>query len=344
MPEKKKKVGVLTGGGDCPGLNAAIRAIVKRGEQLGFKIIGIYDGWRGLAEKVDFEGLNEKKVRGILDKGGTILGSSRANPLKIENGIKKIVNNFKKLKLDALIVVGGDDTLGVAQKLPKNFPIVGIPKTVDNDLIGTDFCIGFHTAIRTAMEAVDKLHSTAESHHRAMILEVMGRHFGWIATYAGLAGGADYILIPEIPIEIEEVCKTIKERTKKGKRFSIIVVSEGAKLKGKLVSKTGQIDSFGHLQLGGIGDAIAFLIREKIGIETRAVDLGHVLRGGTPSHFDRILATQFGVKAIELVSQKDFGKVVVLKGNKIKSLPLSGIKGGKRVDKEIYRIAKIFFG
>jgi len=344
MPKPKlKRVGVLTGGGDCPGLNAAIRAIVKRGKQLGFKIIGIRDGWKGLVERVDFEKLNENRVRGILDRGGTILGSSRTNPLKIENGIKKIIDNFKKLKLDALIAIGGDDTLGVAKKLPKNFPIVGIPKTVDNDLKGTDFCIGFWTAVQTATEAIDRLHSTAESHHRVMVLEVMGRHFGWIAVYAGLAGGADYILIPETPIDIEKVCQTIRERTRKGKSFSIIVVSEGAKLKGKLVSKTGQADAFGHLQLGGIGDQVADLIKEKTGFETRATNIGHILRGGTPVAFDRILGTRFGVKAIEQVSKKQFQRAVILKGDKILSIPFSKIKGGRKIDPEVYRVASIFF-
>ncbi len=344
-PSKKiKKVGVLTGGGDCPGLNAAIRAIVRRGNQLGFEIVGIRDGWKGLMEG-NTEILTEDTVSGILPWGGTILASSRMNPLKVEDGIKKVVTNFKKLKLNAIIIIGGDDTLGVAKVLFKTIPVVGIPKTIDNDLVGSDFCIGFYTAVQVAMEAIDRLHSTAESHHRVMILEVMGRNFGWIATYAGLAGGADEILIPEIPIDIDKVCQNIQARIRRGKRFSIVVVAEGAKLKeGKIITKAEEKDPFGHARLGGIGDVVSNLIKEKTGLESRAANLGHIIRGGSPEAFDRILATQFGVKAIEMVSKKEFGKVVVLKGNQIKSLPLSKIKGGKGIDKEIYQIAKIFFG
>ena len=342
--DRKMRVGILTGGGDCPGLNAAIRAVVKRGQQLGFIIVGIQDGWKGLLEgkgKI----LSEKMVSGILPLGGTILASSRTNPFKIEGGPKKVLVNFKKLKLDVLIVIGGDDTLGVARKLTKSIPMVGIPKTIDNDLMGTDFCIGFHTAVRTAMEAIDKLHSTAESHHRVMILEVMGRNFGWIAVYAGLAGGADYILIPEIPIDIDQVCRSIKARIKRGKTFSIIVVAEGAKLKeGGIVTRTGEKDLFGHERLGGVGDLVASLIKEKTGIDSRCSNLGHVIRGGTPTHFDRILGTQLGVRAVEMVFRKEFGKAVVLRNNKIKTLPFSKIKGGRKVDPEIYKTAKIFFG
>ncbi len=345
MPKKKaKKVGILTGGGDCPGLNAAIRAVVKRGHQLGFEFVGIKDGWKGMIEN-DSETLREKDVSGILPWGGTILASSRTNPLKIEKGVEKTVANFKKMNLDALIVIGGDDTLGVARHLSKKIPVVGIPKTIDNDLMDMDYCIGFHTAVRTIMEAVDKLHSTAESHHRVMILEVMGRHFGWIAVYAGLAGGADYILIPEDAIDIDEVCRNIKKRVKRGKRFSIIVVAEGAKLKeGKMVTKTEEKDLFGHARLGGIGDLVGKLIKEKTDIDTRTSNIGHVARGGTPGHYDRILGTLLGVKAIELVSKRQFNKVAVLKDNKVKTLSFSKIRGGRAVDKEVYRVSKIFFG
>ena len=343
ISKKNYRVGVLTGGGDCPGLNAVIRAIVRRGRQLGLTIIGIKEGWKGL---VDGRAgiLTEKVVSEILPLGGTILGSSRTNPFKVEGGPAKVLSNFKKLRLAALITIGGDDTLGVAKKLLKSIPVIGVPKTIDNDLIGTDFCIGFQTAVGIAREAVDRLHSTAESHNRVMILEVMGRNFGWIATYAGLAGGADYILIPEIPIDIEKVCQSIQARVKRGKRFSIIVVAEGAKLKeGKIVTKTGEKDVFGHERLGGIGDVMANLIKEKTGIDSRAANLGHILRGGTPDHFDRILATRLGVKAIEMVAKKEFGKAVILKGNQIKALSLSQIKGGRAIDREIYRIAEIFF-
>ncbi len=340
----KTRVGVLTSGGDCPGLNAAIRAIVKRGKQLDLEIVGIRDGWKGLIEG-NSQILNENMVSGILALGGTILGTSRTNPLKVEGGLKKVEESFKELQLDALIVIGGDDTLGVARELPKTLPIVGIPKTIDNDLIGSDFCIGFQTAVQIAMEAIDRLHSTAESHHRVMVLEVMGRHFGWLATYAGLAGGADEILISERVININEVCQNIQRRIKKGKRFSIVIVAEGVKLnEGKIITKTEEKDPFGHARLGGAGDLVANLIKEKIGIETRAANLGHIVRGGSPCSFDRILATHFGIKAIEMVFNKEFGKVVVLKGNKIKTLSFSKIRGGRKVDKEIYRIAKIFFG
>ncbi len=336
-----KKVGVLTGGGDCPGLNSAIRAVVVRGEQLGFEVIGIKNGWEGLIKK-DIEILNKKKVSGILIKGGTILGSSRFNPLKVKDGLKKVIKNFKELEMEALIVIGGDDTLGVARRLLKSIPIVGIPKTIDNDIQGTDFCVGFYTAVQTAVDIIDKVYSTAESHHRVMVLEVMGRDFGWIAAYAGIAGGADYILIPENPIDINKICDNIKQKEKQGKLFSIIVVSEGAKLKGKVVLKTKKRDTFGHPQLGGIGEVIADLIEKNIKKDTRWISLGHILRGGTPCAFDRILATKFGVKAIELISKREFNKMVALKENKVISLSLDKVKGQKAVDKDIYQITKIF--
>jgi ATP-dependent phosphofructokinase / diphosphate-dependent phosphofructokinase len=338
-----KRIGVVTGGGDCPGLNAAIRAIVKRGHQLGYEIIGIKDGWKGLIGKINARELTEEEVRGILTEGGTILGSSRTNPLKIANGMKEIAKSFKKLKLDGLITIGGDDTLGIAQKLSKNFPLIAIPKTIDNDVKGTDFCIGFWTAVQTATEALDRLHSTAESHHRVMVMEVMGRYYGWIATYAGLAGGADYILIPEVLIDIDKVCKTVKERTKKGKKFSLVVVSEGARLKGKIISKDAGGDLFGHKQLGGIGDRVAEMIREKIKIETRAVNLGHILRGGTPVAYDRILGTRLGIRAIESAAKGNFQKAAVLKGDKIALIPIFKLRGERKVNMEVYKAASFFF-
>ena len=337
-----KKIGVLTGGGDCPGLNAAIRAIVKRGAQIGIETIGIKQGWQGMLENKT-EILNEKRVSGILSKGGTILGSSRTNPLKIKNGLNKIKSNFKKLKLFALIVIGGDDTLSVAQKFFKIIPIVVIPKTIDNDLTGTDYCIGFQTAVQTATEAIDRLCVTAESHNRVMVVEVMGRHFGWIAAYAGLAGGADFILIPEISVDIDKICDALKRERKKGKKFSIIVVSEGAKLKGKLFSRTERRDAFGNIELGGIGQIIANFIKEKTGLEVKLTNLGHIIRGGSPCAFDRILGSCFGVKAIEMVARKQFNKMVALKGDKIISAPISKIKGQRKVNKEVYRIAEKFF-
>lgn len=336
------RVGILTGGGDCPGLNAAIRAAAKRGQQLKFKIVGIKDGWKGLLEK-NTEILTHNEVSGILHKGGTILGSSRTNPEKIENGLKKVIKNYKELKLGALIVIGGEDTLGVAAKISKSVRVVGIPKTIDNDIKATDFCIGFHTAVQTACDLVDKIHPTAESHHRVIVLEVMGRHFGWIATYAGLAGGADYIFIPEIPVDINDVCKTIKKRMKLKRNFSVIVVAEGAKIKGKCVIREGQIDSFGHVTLGGIGETFAQIIKEKTESETRAINLGHLLRGGSPNAFDRILATRFGIKAMELISKKEFGKMVALRGNKIVSVPLAKASKQKGVEKDVYETAKVFF-
>lgn len=341
LSKKIKRIGILTGGGDCPGLNAAIRAIVIRGKQLGLKIFGFKEGWKGVMAG-NYEELNEEIVSEILYEGGTILESSRTNPLKEEDGLKKVVYNFKKLKLDVLIPIGGDDTLGVAQNLPK-LPIIAVPKTIDNDIRGTDFCIGFWSAVEIAAQAIERLHTTAKSHHRVMILEVMGRHFGWIATYAGLAGGADYILTPESPINIDEVCQTLQKRAKMGKQFGVIVVSEGARLKGELVSKTGKFDPFGHPLLGGVGDQVADLIKEKTGIDTRAANTGHILRGGSPYAFDRILATRFGVRAIELATKGEFGRAVVLKGDKVVAVPFSKIKGQRKVNREVYQTAKALF-
>jgi 6-phosphofructokinase 1 len=244
--------------------------------------------------------------------------------------------------LDALIPIGGDDTLGVAQKLPE-LPMVAIPKTIDNDLQGTDFCIGFWTAVQVATDAIERLRTTAKSHHRIMVLEVMGRDFGWVASYAGLAGGADLILIPEKLIDLDDVCKKIQKKAKKGKEFGVIVVSEGARLKGKIISKTGRFDPFGHPLLGGIGEEVAKIIQEKTGLDTRAANLGHIIRGGSPYAFDRILALRFGVRAVELVAKKEFGQAVVLRGDKILAVPFSKIRGERKVNPEVYQAAKIFF-
>ena len=340
------KIGILTGGGDCPGLNPLIRAVVRKGINEGYEIVGIKNGWKGLIEN-DTLILNLDAVSGILPKGGTILGTSRTNPYKKEEGVQKVKENFKKLGLQALIAVGGEDTLGVASKLIKDglTNIVGVPKTIDNDLSCTDYTFGFDTALNTAMECIDKLHTTAESHHRIIVVEVMGRHAGWLAIEAGLAGGADVILIPEIVIDLDEVCAVIDKRHKRGKTFSIIVVAEGAKFKeGTFVLQEEKLDAFGHIRLGGIGEVLAREVEKKTGHETRVSILGHIQRGGTPTAFDRILGTRFGVKAVELVKNKKFGKMVALSGNKIIDVPIEEATSVlKTVDMEFYEVAKVFF-
>ncbi|MFH1782388.1 MAG: ATP-dependent 6-phosphofructokinase [Candidatus Omnitrophota bacterium] len=341
-----KKIGVLTGGGDCPGLNSVIRAVVRYAIKENYEVVGIKNGWKGLVEKTTIP-LDLSTVSGILPKGGTILGTSRTNPYKNKDDVKKVKANFKLLGLEALIVIGGEDTLGVASKLYKEgLNVVGAPKTIDNDLSCTDVTFGFDTAINIATEAIDRLHTTAESHNRIMVVEVMGRHAGWIAVESGIAGGADVILIPEIPIDVDEVCKILKKRHKRGKSFSIVVVAEGAKFKkGSLVKQEEKLDSFGHVRLGGIGHALGELIEEKTGFETRVTVLGHIQRGGTPTAFDRILGTRFGVKAMELVVKKDYGKMAALNGDKIVGVPLEkAVSKLKTVDMELYKIAQIFFG
>lgn len=341
-----KRIGVLTGGGDCPGLNPTIRAIVRKALKENIPVTGIRNGWKGLIEKDTVE-LDLNSVSGILPKGGTILGTSRTNPCKEKSDLGKVKKNLNALKLDALIVIGGDDTLGAASKLSKEgLKIVGVPKTIDNDLSCTDFTFGFDTAVNIATEAIDRLHTTAESHHRIMVVEIMGRHTGWIATYAGIAGGADILLIPEIPIDMDEVCDIIKTRHARGKDFSIVVVAEGAKLKDRdLVLKTKKKDAFGNVLLGGIGHTIGKELGERTGFETRVTVLGHIQRGGTPTAFDRVLATRFGVRAVELVLSGKFGQMVALKGNETVSVPLETAVGTlKTVDMRLYEIAKIFFG
>ncbi|MFH0918059.1 MAG: 6-phosphofructokinase, partial [Candidatus Omnitrophota bacterium] len=341
------RIGILTGGGDCPGLNPVIRAVVRKALLAGYEIVGIKNGWKGLVQN-DMLPLNIEAVSGILPKGGTILGTSRTNPYKKEGELQKVKDNFKKMGLDALIVVGGEDTLGVASKLVKDgLPhIVGVPKTIDNDLSATDYTFGFDTALNVAMECIDRLHTTAESHHRIIVAEVMGRHAGWIAIEAGIAGGADVILIPEIPIDVDEVCKIIQQRHQRGKTFSIVVVAEGAQFKdGTLVTQEQKLDAFGHVRLGGIGENLAELIEKSTGFETRVSVLGHIQRGGSPTAFDRVLGTRFGIKAVELVINKKFGKMVALAGTKIIDVPLEeAVKALKTVDMELYNIAKVFFG
>ena len=342
-----KRVGVLTGGGDCPGLNPVIRAVVRKGLLEGYEFIGLKNGWKGLIEG-DTMPLNIEAVSGILPKGGTILGTSRTNPYKNVEDLKKVKENFKKLGLDALVVIGGEDTLGVAAKLAKDgiSNIVGVPKTIDNDLSATDYTFGFDTALNVAMECIDRLHTTAESHHRIIVAEVMGRHAGWIAVEAGIAGGADVVLIPEIPIDMVEVCNIIKRRHTRGKTFSIVVVAEGAHFKeGDMVLQEQKLDSFGHVRLGGIGDILAEEIEKRTGYETRVTVLGHIQRGGSPTAFDRVLGTRFGVKAIDLIKDAKFGRMVALSGVKIIDVPLEdAVNELKLVDKELYDIAKVFFG
>jgi phosphofructokinase-like protein len=339
------KIGVLTGGGDCPGLNAVIRAVVKRAERMGDEVLGIRNGWSGLLTG-NVEPLTPFSVMGILPKGGTILGTSRTNPFKSQEGVQKCLDYFRKYGLEALIAIGGEDTLGVAERFhAQGMPVVGIPKTIDNDLPGTDSTFGFDTAVNVVMEAIDRLHSTAESHHRIMVVEVMGRDSGWIATHAGLAGGADYVIVPERPYDINEVCATLGRRMERGRQFSIVVVAEGAVSKGGVVYQRGGVDEFGHVRLGGIGQVVAEEISKCMGIETRVTILGHVQRGGSPSAFDRVLGTRFGLRAVDLVRAGTFGRMVALSGAKIIDVPLPPPGRQKRyLDMELYSDAETFFG
>jgi 6-phosphofructokinase 1 len=341
------KVGILSGGGDAPGINAVIRAVVRKGIQnYGYEIVGIKDGWHGLLES-EFLPLDLKSASGILPRGGSILGTSRTNPFKHENGPEKIMNNAKKAGIEAVVVIGGDDTLSIAYKMGEvELKCVATPKTIDNDLAGTDYTFGFNTAVAIATEALDRLHTTAETHHRVMILEVMGRYTGWIALEAGLAGGADIILIPEKPFDMDEICEFIRRRQDRGRNFSIIVVAEGAKQKGgKEIVYSESIDEFGHIRLGGVGYFLGKEIEKCLGIETRVVVLGHLQRGGSPTAFDRVLATRFGIAAIDLVHEGKFGYMVAIKGNKIVSVPLKDVVGKRKtVDLELYDIASVFFG
>ncbi len=337
----------MSGGGDAPGINAVIRAVVRKGIQnYGYEVVGIKDGWHGLIEN-DFVPLDLKSVSGILPRGGSILGTSRTNPFKREKDAETVVKNAKKAGIGAVVAIGGDDTLSVAYKMGElGLKCVGVPKTIDNDLAGTDYTFGFMTAVTIATEALDRLHTTAETHHRVMILEVMGRYTGWIALEAGLAGGADVILIPEKPFDIKQICRYIGDRQKRGRNFSIIVVAEGAKPKGGAeIVYSENVDEFGHIRLGGIGYYIGKEIEKRMKIETRVVVLGHLQRGGSPTAFDRILSTRFGIGAIDLVNKKKFGQMVAIKGNDIVSVPLKDVIGKRKtVDLEIYKIAQVFFG
>ena len=340
-------IGVLTGGGDCPGLNAVIRAVVRRGDQFGYEFTGIRDGWKGLVEPETVK-MTPEFVSGLLPVGGTKLGTSRTNPLKSEKDTAAVLSNIRRLGLDALICIGGDDTLGVAAKLfQKGIKTIGVPKTIDNDLSGTDFTFGFDTAVSIVVWSLDRLHTTTEAHHRVMVVEVMGRHAGWIAVYGGIAGGANVILIPEKPFDIAEVCSYIDKRKQRGKCSSIVVAAEGAypKEAGGMITKDKALDAFGHAKLGGVGEFLATEIEKRTGIESRHVVLGHLQRGGTPTAYDRILATRFGVKAVELIHEGKFGRMVALQGNNIGDISLSDATSKiKTVDAESLRIAEIFLG
>jgi 6-phosphofructokinase 1 len=342
------RIGVLTGGGDCPGLNAVIRAVVRRGiDDHGHEIIGFKDGWRGPLESA-CEELTVESTRGILPRGGTILGSSRTNPFKRDDGPGAIRETLRSQNADGLIAIGGEDTLGAAARLYEDhaLPMIGVPKTIDNDLAATDVTFGFDTALHVATEAIDRLHTTAESHHRVMVVEVMGRHAGWIALHSGLAGGADVILIPERPFDIEDVCRLIRRRHSRGRTFSIVVVAEGAlSAEGTMEVTGGEKDEFGHVRLGGIGQRLEREIEQRTGFETRAVVLGHTQRGGTPTAFDRVLATRLGVAAIDAAHEERWGTMPALRGTRIKLIPLSeAVEQVRTVPPEDYEVASPFFG
>ncbi len=347
------KIGILTGGGDCPGLNAVIRAVVRKSIKLGHECVGLRNGWKGLLERNE-EPLGLDEISGILHRGGTILGSSRTNVYKVPDGEKTAIESMKAMGLDALVAIGGEDTLGIASKLYKaGVNVVGVPKTIDNDLNATDYTFGFDTALNIATEAIDRLHTTAESHNRVMVVEVMGRHAGWIALHSGIAGGADVILIPEKKFNLDEVCETLKQRHSRGKSFSIVVVAEGAKFQteevedkdGSFVLASMKKDSFGHVMLGGIGNVVAEEIERRTGFETRATVLGHIQRGGTPTAFDRVLGTRFGVFAAELVNEGNYGKMAALRGTDIVAVSLEEATGElKTVPESLYEMSTTFFG
>jgi 6-phosphofructokinase 1 len=340
------RIAILTGGGDCPGLNAVIRAVGRRSFQRGHEVVGVHDGWRGLVAD-ELEPLGPREISGILPRGGTILGTTRTNPYKLDGGVDRVLETFERGGLDALVAIGGEDTLGVASRLHEEhgFPVVGVPKTIDNDLSGTDYTFGFDTAVFIATEAIDRLHTTAESHNRVMVVEVMGRNTGWIAVMSGIAGGADVIVIPEQPISIDEACDDIRRRHERGKDFSIVVVSEGYELEG--LADEGEQDQFGHVRLSqrGVGDALAREIEERTGFETRVTVLGHVQRGGSPTPRDRVLATRFGLKAADLAHEGRFGRMASLQGDRIVDVALRDATAElKTVPPEWYDVARAFFG
>ena len=339
-------VGVLTGGGDCPGLNAVIRATGRRVMSRGGQVVGVLEGWKGLVEGL-FEPLGPREISGLLPRGGTIIGTTRTNPFKLDGGVDRVLENFRAAELDALVAIGGEDTLGVAARLYEEheFPVVGVPKTIDNDLSATDYTFGFDTAVAIATEAIDRLHTTAESHNRVMVVEVMGRHTGWIAVLSGIAGGADVILIPEQPVDFEEVAHGIRSRHARGKNFSIVVISEGCELPG--AEDKGEVDQFGHKLLAkrGVGERLGEEIENRTGFETRVTVLGHVQRGGSPTARDRILATRFGLCAATLVEDGKFGQMAALRGDDVIPVSLKEATAElKTVPLEWYDVAKNFFG
>jgi ATP-dependent phosphofructokinase / diphosphate-dependent phosphofructokinase len=347
-----KKVGVLTGGGDCPGLNAVIRAVARRSLTRGHTIVGVREGWRGLVDGRFME-LGPREISGLLPRGGTILGTTRTNPYKTDGGVEKVLENFSAQSLDALVAIGGEDTLGVASRLfaEHDLPVVGVPKTIDNDLSATDYTFGFDTAVFIATEAIDRLHTTAESHNRVMVVEVMGRHTGWIAVMSGIAGGADVILIPEQPVTVEDACEDLRRRHERGKDFSIVVVSEGYELtcasgeKRQVAQEAPATDQFGHVRLGGVGEQLAREIEERTGFECRVTVLGHVQRGGSPTPRDRVLATRYGLKAADLVEEGRFGTMAALQGDDIVAVPLAdAVAELKTVPPQWFDVARAFFG
>jgi phosphofructokinase-like protein len=341
------RIGMLTGGGDCPGLNAVIRGVVRKGvADYGHEIVGYRHGWRGVVEGESVP-LTLASARGLLPRGGTILGTSRTNPYGTDDGAARVMATLAADGVDAVIAIGGEDTLGVAHKLSRDgVNVVGVPKTIDNDLSATDFTFGFHTAVQIATDAIDRLHTTAESHDRVMVVEVMGRHAGWIATYSGLAGGADVILVPETPFDIEEMCGRLTHRHQLGANFSIVVVAEGATpIAGPAELQSSEVDEFGHVRLGGVGNWLQQEIEKRTGYEARMTQLGHVLRGGTPTAYDRVIATRFGVEAIDAAHERDFGKMVALHGTDVVRVPIEdAVAKLKTVDDRLFNTAAVFFG
>lgn len=341
------KIGILTSGGDCPGLNAVIRAIVRKSDNLGFETYGIMNGWKGIMDE-SYSRLDLNSVAGIVNKGGTILGTSRFSPFEKTGGRKKMLHKIARENFDAVIAIGGEGSMHIAQMaFDEGINIIGVPKTIDNDIWGTDYSFGFDTAVGIATEAIDRLHTTAESHHRIMILEVMGRHAGWIALYSGVAGGADVVIIPEVKTKISSVIKILNSRYKRGKLFSIIVIAEGAKFDEKsMIKKNGQqkLDDFGRERLGGISNYLADEIERRTGYECRATILGHVQRGGMPSAFDRVLGTRLGIYAVDMARENKFGRMAALQGNQMTDIPITEAIGKlKTVSKELYEVAQVFF-